>query len=570
MKNSILKLIKNKLFVALTINAVIMIFCVFASSFAYDSKNDFYNSLFICKYHYPYNNDINFILASIFSNVQYILPNFNCFVLFQVLLSYLSFSSITYALTDKFGFNKGIIFSLLISILFALNHYADIASQKTAALLFAAGFLLVFNSIRRKRYRFMCLLGIVEILLGTFYCFEYFYIALAFAAAYLIADLISKKKYKIKFRKFMWYFRPFLIMYLLIAVLAFSAYSYSYSVNTSTQELKNNYEYFELTDKINNFPFPGYEKNAVAFNEIGIGENEYELLKDGYYDENTSLNLDALRLVSELQDKQTSSSIFMGFYDILTDTLTNIAIFNCDALLLIIVAIICVIYFIVHKKSHYLFPILLAAVAVVSSVCMRYYFNSDYYTLYGIWILLYATLLYSIDFDALKEPCQNLIIATRKGPSFVSWSFILILFLTYSLVFQSNLHNTYNLNEKPSALYTEVNRHPERYYILDTKTAEDFIKYTDNYQHPLWGFKSKFYENVDNFGYLHRSSQLKKHNTDNVYSAAVDGKKVYVIDNYITYKKEQYFTDYYSAGDGQRCTYNLINEINGYKIYTVQ
>ena len=119
-----------------------------------------------------------------------------------------------------------------------------------------AGFLLMFNAIRRKRYRFMCLLGAIEILIGSFYCFELFFVALAFAIVYLIADLIAKGKYKIKFHKFMWYFRPFLILFVLITVLTFALHNYSVAVNTQNDTLKGNYEYHQLTEKIANFLIP--------------------------------------------------------------------------------------------------------------------------------------------------------------------------------------------------------------------------------------------------------------------------------------------------------------------------
>ena len=45
-------------------------------------------------------------------------------------------------------------------------------------------------------------------------------------------------------------------------------------------------------------------------------------------------------------------------------------------------------------------------------------------------------------------------------------------------------------DKKPSDLYTEVDRHPENYYVLDPVTAKEYISYTDNYIHPLWGFSS--------------------------------------------------------------------------------
>ena len=268
MKKFFIKLFKNKLFVSFAVNALIMVFCIYVSSFSYDSYKDYENSLLISHYHIPYNNTVNYLLAFAVSSIQYIFSTINIFVFAQVIFGWLAFSSITYALTDKFGYKIGVVFSVFLNILFALNHYADIASQKTSAIMLTAGFLLMFNAIRRKRYRFMCLLGAIEILIGSFYCFELFFVALAFAIVYLIADLIAKGKYKIKFHKFMWYFRPFLILFVLITVLTFALHNYSVAVNTQNDTLKGNYEYHQLTEKIANFPYPDYSKNKEAFSNV--------------------------------------------------------------------------------------------------------------------------------------------------------------------------------------------------------------------------------------------------------------------------------------------------------------
>ena len=84
MKDKILNALKSKTFFALAINIVIMALIIVVTAFSYDSADDFYNSLYICQYHNYYNNDINYIFAIITGSLQYILLNFNCFVLFQI------------------------------------------------------------------------------------------------------------------------------------------------------------------------------------------------------------------------------------------------------------------------------------------------------------------------------------------------------------------------------------------------------------------------------------------------------------------------------------------------------
>ena len=77
MKDKILNALKSKTFFALAINIVIMALIIVVTAFSYDSADDFYNSLYICQYHNYYNNDINYIFATITGSLQYILLNFN-------------------------------------------------------------------------------------------------------------------------------------------------------------------------------------------------------------------------------------------------------------------------------------------------------------------------------------------------------------------------------------------------------------------------------------------------------------------------------------------------------------
>ena len=145
---------------------------------------------------------------------------------------------------------------------------------------------------------------------------------------------------------------------------------------------------------------------------------------------------------------------------------------------------------------------------------------------------------------------------------------IVCLLAGYSIAYIIN-YNPINIKDKPQSLFSEIDRHPDRYYVLDIATAEDYFKYSENYVHPLWGFRNSFVENVDGFGYFHHDETLRKRNmSENIYEAVLTNNKIYVIDKNITFKKERYFTQNY-AESGKIVTYNQVNEIDGFKIYEV-
>lgn len=566
MKEKVLKILKSNLLFAVIINAAVMFVCIAFFSFSYDSPDDFYNSLYICQNQYYYSFEINYILATIVGMAQFILPGFNCFVLAQVLLSCGAFTTISYVFADKFSKRKSLFLTLIINILFALDHYANILSSKTAALLIAAGFLLALNAIRNKRYNLPFWIGLLEILFGSFFCFEYFWVGLAFAVAFFFGDMISKRKYKLPFRKFFWYFRPFLLVFVFIFLLGAGAQFYSYSVNNSSFETANYYEYAKLSDSIGKYPLPDYSKYSEEFKTVGIdSSNDYEMLKSGYYDADKFLNNDALKLVNQIQSNEHSYNVFTEISNISYDIWNHIISFDSIAYFITAYLIISVLYIIFQKKRFAFFPIFFLIIAFCSCLYIRYTLDSYAYDFYGIWLMMLVYLIYSFDFEHIKEN-SKLFLQHQFKISVILWSSVFVVTLiSYSFVYQSGTHQT--SGSKPSTLYTEINRHPERYYVLDPISAQEYLSKCDNYTHPLWGFKKGFIDNIDGFGYFHRQDQLVKRNLPtNIYEAILTNKNIYVVDNNIVFKKEKYFNEYYVDED-KYAAYTEVKEINGFKIY---
>lgn len=573
MKALILRVLKSKLLFAAVLNVVIMAVCIIFTSFSYESSRDFYNSILICREHFYYSSSINYILAVIIGTVQYAFGDFNCFVLFELVLSYFAFTSITFVFTDKFSdkynYRKGFVFTLVINIIFALNHYSNVDSSKTAALLLTAGFLLLLNAIRNKRYDLPFWIGILEIAFGSFYDFIYFFVALGFAVAFFFGDMIAKKKYRLDFQKLFWYFRPFLLSFLFAALVVLGLNQFSYSVNHATEEASNYYEYSQLNNQIDTLPFPDYEEHVEEFKSAGIDDvSEYELLKNGYYDKDRDLNLDALREVSRIQREDNSKTFIYAVSDTFSDMLDHLLSLDTIFVTLLVFLGTSFVFIIYHKNRFSFFPLFYAVIGLIAGIVLRYLFSGAGYMVYGIWLMMLTLLIFSFNFEIIRKENTAEKFRMKNGFFILSCVGLVALLAGYVTVFLLNQSSS-KPQSTPQHLFEEISRNPDCYYVIDASTEDEFIRYTENYQHPLWGFRSGYLDNLDSFRYFHNNETLRKRNlSENIYEAVINHRKIYVIDKYITYKKEDYFNLNY-AEDGKSIVFNQLDSLDDYKIYQV-
>ena len=570
MKEKVLKLIKSKSLFAILLNVVFMAICVGLTSFSYVEISDYNNSILICNQHFYYNSSINYILAAFIGTIQYVFSDFNCFVLVEILLSFMAFTSFTFVFLDKYNMRKAVIFSLVINIIFTLNHYSYINSTKTAALLVTAGFLLVLNAIRNKRYSFSCWVGVLEIILGSFFNIVYFFVGLGFAIAFFFGDMIAKRKYRLDFQKLFWYFRPYLLMFLLIAVVGVGLSQFSYTVNHATEEGERYYDYSMLTKSIDTLPYPDYYDNAEEFAKAGIdNDSEYELLKNGYYDDAKMLNNNALRLVSDLQKQENSKTILYAITEVFTDLGNNVMTLSTRLMVMLVYIAISLVFIIYHKNRFSFFPLFYLLSGFAASVVLRYLYNGAEYLTYGIWLLMIVLLINSFNFEVERSDKPSSKLRMSNGYFIISIAIIIALTAGYAALFVMHKPED-KTDEVPQHLIAEISRNPDYYYVMDTQTQKEFVQYTENYLHPLWGFRDGYLENLDSFGYFHNYDLMRKRNLpDNIYEAVLKNRKIQVIDKYITFKKEKYFTINY-VEQPQSAIYNQIDAVDDYKLYEVE
>lgn len=568
MKEKTLKILKSSFLFAFVLNAVFLALCVVFTSFTYESDVDYYNSLYICRDHMYTNATINYVLAMLIGTAQYAFPGINCFVIFEVMASFAAFVSITFVFADKYNKRKAFVFATVLNIMFALHHYTNVDSTRTAALVCAAGFLLILLAIYQKRYSLSCWVGVLELMIGSFMNLAYFFIALGFAVAFFFGDLIAKKKYRLPFQKLFWYFRPFLLMFIFVSLLALGLYQFSYSVNHATEQASDYYEYAVTENAVDSLPFPDYTEHLEEFEEVGItNQADYEMLKGGYYDADTVLNIDALKAVQKMQLKDKPNTIGNTILSVFTDNYEEITHLSRSIIVIAVYLTVSLIFILYHKNRFSFFPLFYFIVGCISSFVLRFFFSSGDNFTYGVWVFMVAMLLNSFNFEVLRSEKKSSF-RRHNGYLILSCAVILLLAASNGLIYYNNRTV---IPEKNSArfLLSEIDRNPDYYYVLDPATKEKFVKNTENYEHPMWGFRDGYLDNVDDFGYFHNEQTLRRRNMpQNIYRAVLDTKKTFVIDNNIVFKKERFFSAHYTQ-DGSRVTYTPESEPSGYKIYKV-
>ncbi|MEE0875105.1 MAG: hypothetical protein UIH27_16800 [Ruminococcus sp.] len=570
MKDLMLKIVKSKLLLAVLLNMVFAAAVIIFTSFSYLDSGDYNNSMLICKNHFYYNSNINYILAVIIGTVQYSLSDFNCFVLFMTLASYAAFVSITFVFADKYNTRKAVIFTAVLNIIYALNHYSQVSSNSTAALLLLGGFMLVLNAIYHKRYSISCWIGVTEILFGSFLNFNYFFVALGFGVAFFLGDMIAKKKYRLQFQKFFWYSRPFFLMFLLITLLVLGMGRFSYSVNHATEEAENYYNYSNAVASVDALPFPDFKTHEEAFKKAGIDtETKYDVFRQGYYDPAKGMDTAAIEAVHKIQLEDIKSKPGYSFNAMMRDFVSHFQ--NPDTTFSAMIVYVCLslIFIIYHKNRFSFFPLFYFLGGAITCIVLRLIFFINDAVLYGVLMFMLTLLMESFNFELQRSEKPSSKWRMSNGYLIASTLAVVLAAVANTFVFFSSAP-TVNYNNMPESLISDINRNPDCYYVIDAATEKEFEQYTENYLHPMWGFRSEYLENLDGFGYFHHDETLRRrYLPENIYEAILTNRKIYVIDKNIVYKKENYLTENYCEKT-QYASYEQVNEFESYKIYEVK
>lgn len=509
----------------------------------------------------------DYFLQVITGLLQKIIYPYNAFIILQIVLGFLSLTIVSYILFDTFKFKKGIWAVLFVECVFAVNAYSLITFTKTAGLLMVAGGLLMLWAYHEKKHIGYSVFGILLVLFGSFYRFKIFYSVLAVFCFFILACVLAKAKKGSFFRSIFNAVKEILslktialVLVMLIAV--FSCKYISSSIFYSTDEMQYYREYNSARAKVVDWIIPYYELNVEAYEQLGISENDYNMLLDWYFDDKGYSDLETLQQVIKLADSEVDvvNRIKSGIYSQTVNLLT----LEPDGILTLAYLIVAAVVFVLYKKGW----IFVGGTALPIGLLYSYLYIDGrvrYRAVMGFWFAAIILLIYAVKFlekrkfaDKITKNGEVSSKITKVVSTVVSVVVLIALLLlttvkmvpeldTSMKLGSSNLSNyisategkTFVLSRKAYAIVRDSTVIADALHVNDDDVFSKCVYYgSPYYAHPLY---NKLLEDLD-------IENLYTDIVDNeeFYFLAVegvhfyDGEKYNEIDSFVEYLNEQY------------------------------
>lgn len=272
---------KNKFVSACICTLLVFVFFFLLNSFwiGYPVGDDYKLSLLLSHG----DNEILFVgvfLTKLLSVFQKVLPQWNIFLLFCILLGLISFSIINYVIIEKYQVRFGLPLALIFNFLFLKNTVIEIQWTQTATISCLSGFVLLYYCVqyeKRKRIRVIQLLGAILLLLfGSQLRVDSAKVCFVFACIYLIINfiisIINCKEKKLRAKTFC-AVRSFSFVFLstvIVFVSCFSLIGLSNYIKNSDKEYYSFRQYNSAKSDVFDYPHVPYSGNEKFYSSVGI------------------------------------------------------------------------------------------------------------------------------------------------------------------------------------------------------------------------------------------------------------------------------------------------------------
>lgn len=258
---------------------------------------------------YPYISFVNYFLCRILIALQSIIPGANALVLFQIFMSFASFTVIMGLLLEG---DRPAVFRLagiaVISI-FCIDHYQYIQFTKTSAVMLVAGSMLLMDAFVQRRSTARFLIAFVFIFLGSWLRFMNTLVVIAFAGVFLIAWVAANRHSITRER----YFTDRQIaVYAAVIVLTAGVFASDHAtkaINSGSDELRAYNEYDSYRAVVTDYAAKAdYENRKSEYTKLGISENDLELVQNWYLDYDGAAGIDKLRGIAHIYSLSDSDN----------------------------------------------------------------------------------------------------------------------------------------------------------------------------------------------------------------------------------------------------------------------
>lgn len=571
----------SALLIAILINLVFLILVPLLAGYHYEVPDDWFFSSTILDGHYnsAFCNHFIQVLSGLLQKLIYPL---NAFVILQMFLGFVSFVTISYVLLNTFKFKKGIPLILLIEGMFAINVYSIVTFTKTAAVLLAAGGLLMLYAYYNKKKIGYSIFGILLILLGSLYRFKIFYSVLAVFAFFIFASIIAKVK-KPLFKSFCNTLKEIfsiknIALILAMLLLVFSVNFISQKIVYSTDDMQYYRKYNALRAAAVDYPLLPYNLAAKDYEKAGFSENDVLMLMSWHFDDEGFTPIETLEQIQTFQHTEEQNLVYLLYTvkNIAFDIFSDILNLTPEGILILSYIVIAAMLLLIYKKKSLIYVGFITLGVALLYVYLQLGGRINYRAVFSIWFAAVICLIYSTQFlekRALLEKLKQNTTLILSNSLCIIVSAVFLVLTVFTAVPSLSIKNPVSYPNFEEFVLSSNGK----FFALSTR-AKKLIKYNIIYDDPISIAEEKvisqcLFYGTAYYGHPIYDEWLAKADIDNLYTDIIDNEDIYFVDTdtvdmFITYLNEQYGNENTTYG------YELVKTVdevlNIYKIVTVK
>ncbi len=580
MVSSLKKFMKNNRNILIIIGFNLIISCIFLALFGlkYYMDDNKYFAIFIAEGYYE-SIFTNYFLLAFCGLVQSIVYPINAFSLVSIILAEISFISIHFVFYKRQNLKWSFLIMTFIYAFFGVNHINSISFTLLPTLLASSGFLLIINSLHDNYKVTKIIIGTLLVIFSSFYRFKIFLSCFAvIGVLYLIIYFIDlrneKDKIRVSIRKL--FNLKFVSILMIVLITTFSFNFISQQINISTDELIYYKEYTSLRSQVWDHEIPSYYEAKDDYDKIGITENDLDMLKNQYFDDNGAFSIDTLNQIVQIRDSYTTAKGVLVSFVSMCKILFSNTFFTVTEIGITMWALIglSLLYIIFMKKKYYF---ILASSIILILFFYTYLWigaRAPYRAIYSVIFSCIVLLIYSLSSKGINDKFKKFF--TKKITTFFSiFVSIILLFMITPMTYtnSSAVNNKINYISGHDELVNYINENSDKKFVVgQAVSASDSY----NLQKPLQIRVPELHNNAITFYGTYHLSPYANHKAelfgaDNVYSYLINNKDAYFVDTIEQnqYKMfERYLNDHYA--NGSEIEMSLYKSIGDYRIYSVR
>ena len=332
----------------------------------------------------------NIVLGYLYKFMYQIIPTLNVYAFFFLTLNVLSYCLICRQFAEKHSMALTILFATGVGLLLHSDFFETIQYTKNAYLYAVTGWIYLWSGSVFSR-RGHQIIGFV--MLGISFMVRWQ--CCVFTVPFILAWILIKKGDVLE-RKTEFFKGSILLLLIWVALFAIDKAAYS------SPEWKAFSQYNKVRTSLLDYGTPSYKDNSEVYDEIGITDNDIEVMMEWNYGDNKVFSYENLSVMDSLKEESVFSlssvtSALMDLYSIVHSSPLPVVLFMIMACLVL-----------THNKEGVYISFLFLAFIFLEYVFLNNFFRLEWRVEIGIWFVPIILLLFT--FKEEEENAKSILI----------------------------------------------------------------------------------------------------------------------------------------------------------------